>query len=380
VEDEAGNTQAPAERPLVSMLIRHAGQQWHVPKVGQYPDEAALQLLLAESPELLGSADRRAVVRELEVPGIGSLDICAVGPSGTITLVECKLHKNPEIRRKVVGQLFAYAAGLWGISYEEFDGLWAKTREAASRPLASMVELVVDGGDSWDQEEFRASVSENLRAGRFDLIFAVDSLTEELKQVARYLNEHTLDDLRILGVELGYARDDDVEVLVPSVYGHESADRPRSTPWDMNGLRAVLSTQWSKTGLQVLDQLVSHVDAHGVFSWGRNPKSPTVSGRYRIGSEDCSVWTLWTGPPRMSINWASMTTRAVPVPQERLNHFVERLGQEVPALKEPLAHINWLGATTIPAEKLSHPGVAEGFLRAVDALISTEREFSAPLS
>lgn len=218
----------PNNHPHVSLLLRHHEQTWHVPEVTQYHNEAALQRFFAQFPELLGTGEKRAVVTELEVPGIGSLDVCAIAPNGAITLVECKLHKNPEIRRTVVGQLLAYAAGLAGLTYEEFDRLWAKTRGAKGRTLASMVSLA-GSGEAWEEEAFRIRVAENLRVGRFDLVFAVDSITEELKKIVRYLNIHTASDIRVLALELGYAKDGDVEVLVPAVYGEESADRPRSS-------------------------------------------------------------------------------------------------------------------------------------------------------
>ncbi len=49
---------------------------------------------------------------ELGIPDTGSVDIALVEPAGLITLVECKLRANPEIRRAVLGQIMAYAANL----------------------------------------------------------------------------------------------------------------------------------------------------------------------------------------------------------------------------------------------------------------------------
>jgi hypothetical protein len=52
-------------------------------------------------------------VNELWVPPVRSADVVAVSADARIWIVECKLHSNPEIRRHVVGQILAYAAGLW---------------------------------------------------------------------------------------------------------------------------------------------------------------------------------------------------------------------------------------------------------------------------
>src|SRR2546421_792790 len=106
------------------LLIRKEGEAvWRAPKVSAYPDEKALQLLIAQSPGLLPCSTEggMAVVTELSLPPVGYVDVVGVGPQGNITLVECKLKANPEIRRQVVGQVFAYAAGLWKLSYEAFD-------------------------------------------------------------------------------------------------------------------------------------------------------------------------------------------------------------------------------------------------------------------
>ena len=139
-----------------------------------------------------------AVVSELSVPEAGYVDVVGVDADGAITLVECKLRANPDVRRHVVGQVFAYAAGLWGLDYDAFDGAFASR---AGMPLARrMAELAPEG---WDEKAFRTSVAANLAAGRFRLVIAVDQITDELSRIVRYLNEHTTPEVQILALELG---------------------------------------------------------------------------------------------------------------------------------------------------------------------------------
>jgi hypothetical protein len=293
----------PPGPPLVSMLLRRGGLgEWRSPEMSHFKNEGAmqtllagsdeyegaLQALLASSSELFGKNEKRAVVTELTVPGIGSLDICAVGPSGTITLVECKLHRNPEIRRTVVGQLFAYAAGLTGLTYEEFDGVWATNKAAA---LVASVPLAAGVVPGWDEEGFRRTVSENLRTGRFDLVFAVDSITDELKKVVRYLNEHTVSEIRVLALELGYARDGDVEVLVPAVYGEETAASKQSRPGV--GYEQLIA-QASEVVQQAAKRLSDWADREGLDStdfassrrWSLRGGTSIVSFYPRLGYAD----------------------------------------------------------------------------------------------
>lgn len=93
-------------------------------------DEAHLQQLLYESPDLIpidelgeGTVGPRLFVKEAGLPGSGNTDLIGVDEGEDITIVECKLATNPDIRRKVIGQVLEYAAYLWQMTYDEFDGI-----------------------------------------------------------------------------------------------------------------------------------------------------------------------------------------------------------------------------------------------------------------
>lgn len=147
-----------------AVLIRRKDEAaWRSPAVTNYTDEAALEGLLAESPqELLGASEPVAAVRQLRVPEVGSVDLVAVSLSGKITLVEYKLRANPEIRQHVIGQVFAYAAGLWKLTYDEFD---RRFTAQAGGSLAATVAMAANLDDDWDQDVFRQLVGANLATG-----------------------------------------------------------------------------------------------------------------------------------------------------------------------------------------------------------------------
>ena len=110
------------------MMIRTPGEtNWRTPAVTSYADERAIQSIIEQSPDLLPgtTGSGMAVVSELTVVDAGYVDIVGVDADGAITHVECKLKANPEIRRHIVGQVLAYAAGLWGHTYDEFDQVFA---------------------------------------------------------------------------------------------------------------------------------------------------------------------------------------------------------------------------------------------------------------
>jgi hypothetical protein len=118
----------------------------------------------------------------------------------------------------VVGQLIEYASALRGMAFAEFSD---RFEARAGKPLALAVGDIA--GEAFDDEAFKAQVTENLGAGRFRMVVVVDSITEALKQTVVYLNEHL--DGSLLALELAYLRDGEVEMLLPAVYGEESAAR-----------------------------------------------------------------------------------------------------------------------------------------------------------
>lgn len=355
------------------MLIRRRGEEWRSPEVTEYTDEKALQALIAESPELLGSGGRAAVVRELTVPQVGSLDLAAVGASGKITLVECKLAANPEIRRHVIGQVFAYAAGLWSLSFDEFDRLFAIR---AGVPLAKAVEQAAGVDADWDEEAFRQAVAANLETGRFDLVVAVDSITDELKKVIRYLNEHTVAEIRVLALELGYVADGDVEVLIPTVYGDESATRKTQTSsrhvWDEASLFKVLE-RLCPEGVPVIRQLYDFaVRNDNYFYWG-DGASPSVTAYLTVGGVKAPVWSCYTREGSFGCSWDVnfdwMRSRGVPEATMKVLLDCLLAIPGVAARLQGVQDSGWRRRPSLPISPLlTTPGTAEQLMTAVSAV------------
>ena len=148
----------------------------------------------------------------------------AVDPDAQITLVECKLRANPEIRRHVIGQLLAYASGIWRMTYEDFDRAFGHGLDS----VAGLVSKALPQGADWDEPSFRAEVARRLENGQFRLVIAVDSITDELKRVVEYANAITRPGVDVLALELRYVADRDIEILIPSTYGLElAASKPQ---------------------------------------------------------------------------------------------------------------------------------------------------------
>ena len=68
---------------------------------------------------------------------------------------------NPDTRRKVIGQVFEYAAGLWKLDDKDLERSFAAGGNDLTKPF--------DHLPDWDESVFRRDVSRNLEAGAFRL-------------------------------------------------------------------------------------------------------------------------------------------------------------------------------------------------------------------
>jgi RecB family endonuclease NucS len=99
----------------MAILIRKHGARWERAEEVIYADEAQLQKMLYDSPELIPTKLESQVAvftKESGLPGSGFTDLLGVDAQGNVLLVETKLARNREIRREVIGQVLEYAAYL----------------------------------------------------------------------------------------------------------------------------------------------------------------------------------------------------------------------------------------------------------------------------
>jgi hypothetical protein len=196
----------------MGILIRERGGDWLEPVMG-YDSEKALQAIIREHPSLVtgalpGQADTVIACRELE-GGVGPADVVVLDASGNLTLVECKLARNPEVRRKVIGQVLDYASRIWQMDVDEFALAWANA----------------DGGvspfEALDDEDgsIRALLAENLAAARFRIVLAVDGINDDLRRMVEFLNPITVPETGVVAVEFARASAGGTEVLIPTTFG-----------------------------------------------------------------------------------------------------------------------------------------------------------------
>ena len=129
-------------------------------------------------------ADAVPVCMELGTTA-GYVDALMVTPSGLPVIIECKLWRNAQARREVVGQIIDYAKEFSRWSAADLD------REVAKRCEGRTVaEIVRAAGHDINEIEFADELTRNLRRGRFLLLLVGDGIREGVEAIAEYVQAH----------------------------------------------------------------------------------------------------------------------------------------------------------------------------------------------
>ena len=148
---------------------------------------------------------------ELPLPS-GFADNLLVTPTGDLVVVEAKLWRNPEARRKVVGQILDYAKDLSGFSYSDLE---KAVRTARREPQASLFALAAPHADPQDEAAFIDAVSRNLKRGRMLLIIAGDGIQEGAEQLAAFVQSRAGLGFSLAMVELTLWRQGEDLIVIP---------------------------------------------------------------------------------------------------------------------------------------------------------------------
>ena len=360
------------------ILIRKGDEPWREPAVQAYRDEGGLQDILTESPQLIPGVGPIAVVAEFYVPGIGNADLVGVEPSGEITIVECKLITNPDIRRTVVGQILAYASGLWQMTAEEFSELFARR---ASRPLIeALTDIASEAGIDFNPDEFGRSLSANLSAARFRLCIAVDEITDELKGIVELVNTQTRAGFELFLLELGFVADGELSILVPQAYGLESAQikktsGDRSQQWTIPEVFDALGELSSPEGVEAVRKLMDWAELHGATYWHGRGQYPTVGVYLHVNGVNRSIFAVYADPsgptaPRISLSFGAFSRD---IDAATIESFAASLEQteELRRTAKAARDAEFGGYPNIPINgSLAKPGVADALLEAMNKHIA----------
>ena len=121
---------------------------------------------------------------ELRTPA-GPLDVLYVTPEGRLVILEAKLWRNPEARRKVVAQILDYAKEFRKWSYED---LQREVSRSTNKKGNVLYDLVKEHSDI-SEAEFVDEISRSLALGRLLLLIVGDGIREGAAEIANFLTD-----------------------------------------------------------------------------------------------------------------------------------------------------------------------------------------------
>lgn len=167
-------------------------------------NESYIQEIIFENPQLLKlkeidvSCGRIArLCREFPVDSTGhSIDDLFIDSNGVLSIVECKLIRNHQATREVLGQILDYAKEIVKFDYKELNNRILKKENKSLFEKAS--EMI----DCLDQEVFEENVNRNLKEGRINLVIAGDRISRNVEELVTFLNGYTKMSFKIGVVEI----------------------------------------------------------------------------------------------------------------------------------------------------------------------------------
>ncbi len=252
-----------------------------------YLSEDELQDLLAQDLSMIPFAEIGydepfvAIGREATV-SVGSMDVLAVSPSGQIAIIEAKLGRNGEVKRKVVGQVLSYAAHLWKMPYTSLEEAFAalKNKYSIDNKL-SLYEYVCmkAGTEPTNVEDFREGLTKRLELGSFTLIVVVDERNEELADIASYLNDRTGQEIDFYVVEIKQIGDETNSYIIPELINPPRKTIESSTtlnhrdkydrrPMSYETFQNIASSEARRIAAVLLDNFVQDEDYE--IAWRKN--------------------------------------------------------------------------------------------------------------
>ncbi|MEM2889187.1 MAG: hypothetical protein QXR42_06900 [Candidatus Bathyarchaeia archaeon] len=318
----------------MKVLIRDSGSKgWKFAETIRAKEESELQKLLIESPSLVTIDEIREGVSPLVfalggfgLPGSGSTDILAFSSQGDIAIIECKLATNPEIKRKVIGQILEYAAYLWQMTYEEID---SRIQKLKGKSLAELVAESIAG--EWDEELFRDGVRQSLENGSFILVIVVDEINDELRRIIRYVNECSKSAFSLHAMEMNRFQTDKVEVLVPHLYGAsmKPSTKKQRGQWSEEEFFKALEEKNEAEVVGIVKELYNWTVNMADRTWfGTGKDKGSFTFHYLKEAKTISVFTVYTDG-KLQLNYGWLINQ---IPRNTLEKFHQMIS-EIPTLR-----------------------------------------------
>lgn len=321
----------------MKILLRNSNDpSWQLVDSASYADERELQTLLLASPDLIpihemrdGASQLAVGVREFNL-SIGYVDMLAFSAKGDIAIIECKMANNPEIKRKVIGQVLEYGAALWKMRYELLD---EKIKERSGKNLIELLSASIDLPEC-DEEEFRSIVETNLDEGNFILVIVVDEINDNLTQIIRFLNNCGTPNFSFSALEMRRFQSGQAEILVPRVEEDPRQEMERSSEtrrsWDKKSLFRDAKTKVTPKAYSIMEGLFDWCNANAdEVRFGTGVANGSFTFLFEQEGKTGSVFSVYSDG-KFSINFGYMPKIFT---AEAIANFQDKLS-EIPPFRE----------------------------------------------
>lgn len=362
---------------LIKVNADSPGSRWERMEEATYATEAELQeLLQTGSAELIPpdpSLDQTHVVYARELfTAAGPIDLVGIGSSGSITVMECKLARNRQIKREVVGQVLDYASALSEMDSPSFVA--AFTRAVGTDPFQALRAIASDDAAVFDEESCRLEVARRLEHGEFRLLIAVDEIDADLRRIIQYVNRLAGRGrgLKLVALEFQRYRSGSIEVLVPETYGDEP---PTGAP------AAGEMTEVQLLHLDFWTAFQAHLTEQGSpLAFGKPPAGSILSSRT---TPDGFIVQSWN---RMNDGLSGATLIAkTPAARERLATLDwDATSTQLASLGEPVRDLGadppWISVRRdgrqegMPTDREQWPGLMTWMQSAIEQLVVISRD------
>ncbi len=180
-------------------------------------NEEWIQEICFQSPGLLPLAEIEPtftgmipVCRELNTES-GAVDLVYVNENGFITIGECKLWRNPEARRKVIGQILDYAKDIATWDYTRFEKECLKARKEKEK---SLFDIIQEYSPDIEEAEFIDNLQKNLEKGRFLLSIIGDGIRSNMEELTKYIQQNGNLNFTLTLIELPVYKNNVTEELI----------------------------------------------------------------------------------------------------------------------------------------------------------------------
>ncbi len=194
--------------------------------------------------------------------------------------MECKLARNVDVRRKVVGQVLDYASALCACRP-------TKSRIGSSDSRARTPWMYSARGCETSTQSgitgSRAALATTIDQGSFRLLIAVDAMDQGLKRIISYVNSRagSSQQLKLVALTFPMYAQGGIEILVPESYGDEATTalsaraRSKQREWSEPEFLELLTDAGHSVAREVAQDLISWMREHGTSpSFGHGMTGP----------------------------------------------------------------------------------------------------------